>query len=59
MGHPGLNLARAYLLEAGCHDQREREREREPDSGVEVGKMIECQVGVHWYQAVLLFVDLL
>ena len=53
------------MFEAGCHDQRERERERERerdrersrDFGVELRDMFECQVGFHWYQAVLLLLD--
>ena len=54
------------MFEAGCHDQRERARERERerererlrDFGVELWDMTEFQVGFHWYQAVLLLLDL-
>ena len=50
------------MFEAGCHDQSEREKERErerlPDFGVELWDMTEFQVGFHWYQAVLLLLDL-
>ena len=37
--------------------ERERERERSPDFGIELRNTIECQVGFHWYQAVLLLLD--